>query len=159
VAILLLILIFLFICGLLFSSIAHAETVASSGQRAPGSILPTVGWVIAFFGVVCSIIQSVRINKISKYRQYEDEQYEKKLKNKEAEIQSLKLENSNLKSLIESKSTAYDKTVAGYRDSYNNLKKKYDELYDRYNMAIKLHENLDAEIDEEIQKENDEKNM
>lgn len=112
VAISLLILLGLIVFGAIVSAIssASADTLdlkeslkVQESEARYYKIIALIGWVCAVAASFGFVIQWVRHGRVSKYRESESKEYDKKLWNKESEIQLLETENIELKRRLEAK--------------------------------------------------------
>lgn len=131
-------------------------SVESSDQEIPAANKTENGFInwmafgVSVFAVllfVLFIIQTVKLHKSEENRDYESNEYDKKLRSRDSTIQSLRSENSQK-----------DRIIDDEKSKYERLSKKYEQLNDRFVRAGKLHKGLDQEIDDMIQREIDEEN-
>ena len=137
--------------------------------------------VFAIIGAFGFVIQSVRLNKSEKNRDYESEQYEKKTQAKQDRICSLEMNNSKLQKELEfesQKKCDYDrenqtlkrkcenleKDVTGLRERLKNSEdtcEKYfnenSEFEHRHSVALKLYPDLDKDVSAKIKSDKEKK--
>ena len=139
-------------CTALAQEIPKAqESVAKSNTE---SLLCYILALLMFIGV---IIQSLRLRKIKKEREDESNEHDEQIQGKDDEIRQLRGDMSILEATMESEKAAHQNSHDTQKKYYEKKIAERDKLlkiiHDRYEKALKLHENLDAEVDELIIKE------
>ena len=123
------------------------ESSSMEGNDSRMNTFLLVGIIAAIaFGAVFAI-ETITIRKLKKEHKEECDDYEEEIRDSNRENEKLESEISKLRSSLETQ-----------KNSYDSLKRKFEKLTDRFNRATKLHDGLDSEIDQMIQKEIDEKN-